>query len=473
MYPTSVGTMHQRTAMDAMGWGVRKYREISTKKPTDMKGQPIREYSAVVPEYVKCFTEYLRADGYFCTNNVKTDYNFAAPVTAWDENNAKASWEDCPSDKPFFSVFSFLDTHESEIWNNKNHPQLVSPKLVKVPPYFPDDPIVRKDIARSYSNIEELDSIIGKEIKKLKEKGQYDNTIIFFFSDNGGPLPRGKRETLETGLHLPFIVRFPHGSQAGRVDDMVSFVDFAPTVLSLAGIKPPGYLQGQAFLGKYKSAAPRQYIFGSGDRFDEFTDRIRAARDKRYLFVKNYFPELPLYKDVSYRKSMDMMNDLIQLRDEGKLSGPTALWFRPRKTNEEFYDCQADPFNMNNLIDDPKYSKKISELRTALDKWTKEFDGMGDIPEAEMIGQMWPGNVQPQTAQPEISIERDKIKLKCTTKGSSIAYLMSDKNNTPSLDSGWQLYHEPIKQGKAKYMYVLANRIGYADSKVVEKILEE
>jgi len=146
----------------------------------------------------------------------------------------------------------------------------------------------------------------------------YDKTIIVFCSDNGSPLPCGKREIYDSGLHLPFIVRFPKGANAGRVSQMISFVDLAPTTLSLVGIKPPEYMQGQAFLGSYKSA-PRKYIFGSGDRFDKFSDRIRIVRDNRYLFVKNYHPELPPYKDVRYRKHMDMMMELLKLRDNGKL----------------------------------------------------------------------------------------------------------------------------------------------------------
>lgn len=467
MYPASIGTQNMRTAHDVMGWGVRKYDQKTNA--TDVAGEPVGLYSAVIPDFVKCFTEYLRADGYYCTNNYKTDYQFAAPVTAWDDNSKNATWKNCPPGRPFFSVFNHEVTHESRMWINKKLPQTVSPKSVPLPDYYPEDSIVRQDVARNYSNIELLDKQLGEKIAELKKAGLYDKTIIFFFSDHGGPLPRGKREIYDSGLRVPLLVHFPGGAHAGRVDDLVSFVDLAPTILSLTGIKPPDYMQGQAFLGKYKVTTPRKYIFGSGDRFDEFSDRIRVIRDKRYLFVKNYHPELPAYKDVTYRKQMDMMNELLRLRDGKKLSGPTAYWFRPTKTNEEFYDCDADPFNLKNLIDDPKYAGKIAELRKALNQHIKSIHDRAEIPEAQMIEQMWPGGVQPQTAIPVIAIQDKTIRISCLTPGASIGYILSDKQITPDLNSGWQLYRDPVKTDGAQYLYVIANRIGYADSEVVTK----
>jgi arylsulfatase A-like enzyme len=467
MYPISIGTMHMRTAKDGKAWGWRHYAAQTNEK--DIEGNMVREYSAVVPEYVKCFTEYLRAAGYYCTNNDKTDYQFAAPVTAWDANNDTASWKNCPKDRPFFSVFNHMVTHESMMWVNKKLPQTVSPHSVPLPVYFPEDSVIRQDVARDYSNIELLDKQIGEKIAALKKAGLYDKTIIFFFSDHGGPLPHGKREIYDSGLRVPFLVHFPGGAHAGRIEDLVSFVDLAPTVLSLAGIKPPDYMQGQAFLGKYKSAEPRKYIFGSGDRFDEFSDRIRIVRDKRYLFVKNYFPEIQAYKDVAYRKQMDMMNELLRLRDAGKLSGPTAYWFRLTKTPEEFYDCQTDPYNVHDLINDPAYKDKIIELRSTLNQFILDVHDKGAIPEAKMVDEMWPSGVQPKTAPAVVTINGQTIELTCPTPGASIGYILSDKQFTPGLNSGWQLYHEPIRTNGAKYLYVLSNRIGYADSDIVEK----
>ena len=465
MYPPSIGTMHMRTALDVASWGKRKYPEKTDA--TDVAGKPVRQYSAVIPEFVKCFTEYLRADGYYCTNNMKTDYQFAAPVTAWDQNNAQATWQNCPPGKPFFSVFNHEITHESQIWKNKELPQAVNSELVPLPGYYPENAVIRQGVARNYSNIELLDQQIGKKLDALKKAGLYDKTIIFFFSDHGGPLPRGKREIYDSGLRVPFLVRFPGGAYAGKVDELISFVDLAPTILSLANIKPPDYMQGQAFLGKYKASNPRKYIFGSGDRFDEFSDRIRMVRDKRYLFVRNYYPELPAYKDVAYRKQMDMMQELLRLRDDKQLSGPTAYWFRPTKTKEEFYDCDTDPFDLRNSIDELKYADKINELRNTLDQHINNIHDKGAIPEAQMIERMWPGGIQPKTAKPIASIRMGTIRLTCSTPGASIGYILSEKELKPNLDSGWQLYHEPIKANVKMFLYVISNRIGYAQSEVV------
>ncbi len=468
MYPTSIGTMHMRTGHDINSLGQRKYDTKSICN--DLAGNPIREYSAVIPDYVKCFTEYLRIAGYYCVNNDKTDYQFAPPVTAWNVNNPKASWENCPASKPFFGVYEFGITHESKVWVNKKLPQTVSTQKVPLPPYFPEDSIVRQDVARVYSNIEILDKQIGEAIQKLKDAGLYDKTIIMFCSDNGGPLPHGKREVYDSGLKLPFIMRFPHAAHAGRVNQMISFVDLAPTALSLAGIKPPKYMQGQAFLGNYQSA-PRKYIFGSSDRFDDTIDRIRIVRDQRYLFVKNYYPQLPKYMDNSYRKNADMMRQMLLLSDQGKLTTPVALWFRKTKTKEEFYDCQTDPFNMNNLIEKPEFVGKIAEMRLALDKWETEVGDLGAVPEGKMIAQMWPNNTQPTTSNPSLSIENKIVKLSDTTKGASIGYMLSDTKIKPTIYNEWQLYYEPVKVGSAKYLYIIANRIGFKESEIIEKEL--
>ncbi len=471
MYPTSIGTMHMRTGKDISGWGKRKYNP--TSKAVDINGSPVGEYAVVIPDYVKCFTEFLRAESYYCTNNAKTDYQFAAPVTAWDENGNNATWKNIRGGSPFFSIFNHEVTHESRMWINKDLEQTVSPDKVKFPPYFPDDSITRQDVARNYSNIELLDKQIGEKLDSLKKAGLYDKTIIFFFSDHGGPLPRGKREIYDSGLRVPLLVRFPGGKQVGHIDDLVSFVDLAPTALSLAGIKPPEYMQGQAFLGKYKAAEPRKYIFGSGDRFDEFSDRIRIVRDKQYLFVKNYHPELPAYKDVSYRKNIDMMNDMLDLHKAVKLSEAAEYWFRQTKTNEEFYNCKTDIYNLDNQIENPEYATKIEELRSELSRWELETRDKANIPEAQMIEEMWPDGKQPQTKAPVALYDNKLVSISCNTPGASFGYILSDKEFLPDLNSGWQLYTKPVDPIDSKYIYIMASRIGYADSPVIVENLKD
>ena len=464
MYPISIGTMHMRTGKDVMSWGKRNYSGKS--KAVDINGDNVPLYSAVIPPEVKCFTEYLREAGYYCTNNEKTDYQFAAPVTAWDENNNKAHWRNRPDGMPFFSVFNFGVTHESRLWKNKKLPQTVNPDSVSLPLYFPDDSIVRQDVARNYSNIELLDKQIGEKLKQLKEDGLLDNTIIFFFSDHGGPLPRGKRLHYDSGLRTPLIIRLPGKLKMQYEDRLVSHIDFGPTVLSLAGISPPEYMQGRAFLGKYKTE-PRKYIFGSGDRFDEFTDRIRVVRDKRYLYVRNYYPGLPAYKDIAYRKNIDMMNDLLRLNALGKLNRDQNYWFRIKKTEEEFYDCKTDPENLHNLINNPEYKDKIEELSKVMDKWLAETGDMGEVPEKQMFLEMWPGGVQPVTEPAGISEKDGNVRLSCKTNGASIGYILAGQEINVDLNSGWKLYYQPFKVKKGQILYVISQRIGYRESEII------
>lgn len=465
MYPTSIGTQHMRTGKDSGGWGRRDYSMPSMA--VDINGDSIPLYSAVIPEQVRCFTEYLREVGYYCTNNAKTDYQFAAPITAWDANSRQAHWQNRKPGQPFFAVFNHGVTHESRMWVNKDLPLTVDPDSVPLPAYYPDNPVVRHDVARNYSNIELLDQEIGEKLKELEEAGLLENTIIFFYSDHGGPLPRGKREHYDSGLKVPFMVRIPENLRQKYTDELISFVDLAPTVLSLAGVPVPDYIQGQAFLGLEKSARDRKYIFGSGDRFDEFSDRIRIARDKQFLYVRNYHPDLPAYKDVGYRKNINMTNELIRLYKADSLNEEQSYWFRSTKTSEEFYDCLADPENLNSLIDDPKYSQQITASRTAMDEWINEVGDAGAVPEKEQFLAMWPDGIQPETAKPQVIQYEKEIQLTCDTDGASIAFIVSDEEIDPDFDAGWQLYYQPIVVGKYQKLYVQAHRIGFKESEIV------
>ncbi len=468
MYPTSIGTMHMRTGKDVHSWGKRAYNK--DKDITDLKGGKIIEYSAVIPEDVKCYTEYLRAAGYYCTNNQKTDYQFAPPVTAWDENNNKAHWRNAPKNKPFFSVFNIGTTHESRLWKNDNLPLSVNPDDVSVPPYLPDNEATRKTIARHYSNVELMDAEVGAFINQLKEDGLYDNTIIFFYSDHGGPLPRQKREIYDSGLKVPLIIK-GITSESGRTDRMVSFVDLAPTMLSLAGVEPPKYMEGKAFLGEFDTKK-REYIFGSSDRFDEFTDRIRAVRNDRFLYLRNDFPELTKYKDLGYRKKVPMMPAFLQQRADNALDEAEKIWFQS-KNKEELYDCEKDPHNINDLAKNPKYASVLVEMRSALDNHLKDRKDYGLAPESEMIRSMWPNFEQPLTASVTLSVvetfQDNRISLTTKTKGASIAYIISDKTNEKlNLNSKWQLYTQPIILKDGQFLYTIAQRIGFKETEITE-----
>tara|TARA_B110000238_G_C16141831_1_gene446720 strand:+ start:260 stop:1960 length:1701 start_codon:yes stop_codon:yes gene_type:complete len=467
MYPTTIGTMHMRTGQDVMSWGKRKYKDSASTGRDDVNGTPIRQYSAVIPKQIKCFTEYLRTAGYYCTNNEKTDYQFAAPVSAWDQNNKKAHWRNRPKNKPFFSVFNIGTTHESRLWKNENSPLTVKPEDVSVPPYLPDNEATRETIARHYSNVELMDAEVGAFIKQLKEDGLYDNTIVFFYSDHGGPLPRQKREIYDSGLKVPFMIKGIN-AESGRTDRMISFVDLAPTILSLTGVKLPEYLEGKAFLGKF-DAKKRNYIFGASDRFDGYTDRTRAIRNKQFLYLRNDFPELTKYKDVDYRKNVPMMSVFLELEKENKLNDIQEIWF-DSKTNEELYDCAADPHNINNLAEDTQYASVLTKMRQTLKIHFNNRPDLGLQPEAELLNRMWPNYEQPITTSVDLDIVEGLARLTSKTKGASIAYIISDKSNKKlDLNCPWQLYKEPISVEKGKVLYTIAQRIGYKESKITIK----
>jgi len=410
MYQTSIGTMHMRTIGDP-------------------KYQPVPSYSAVIPDYVKCFPEYLRKAGYYCTNNEKQDYQFIPPVTVWDENGPAASFRNRPKEKPFFSVFNLAITHESMLWIRKDS-FLVDPDKLSVPPIYPNTITAKQGIARLFTNIEIMDKQVGEIIQMLKDDGLYNNTIIFFYSDHGGALPWMKREILERGTHIPFVVRFPGGKNAGTVNnDLVSSVDFAPTILSLAGINVPSYMQGQAFLGTEKSKTPRKYVFAGRDRMDTEYDRVRMVRDTRYRYIYNYMPEKKYYQDIEFRLSIPLMKEIIQYRDEHKLNAVQASWFKTKPV-EELYDVETDPYELNNLVHDPLYADKLKEMRAAFQDWTKSVGDMASKPEAEMIKKMWNGNDQPpNTSEPVVQKVQGGVKLSCETTGASIGYRIVKKDS--------------------------------------------
>lgn len=449
-YPTAIGTHNMRVS------------------GTGSKPEGIIPHEAVPPAYVRTFTEHLRKAGYYCMNKGKRDYQFEAPRSSWD--NLDGHWDRAPKDKPFFLYFNaFMVTHESSIWGNASHPQLIHPDNVVLPAYYPDNEIVRKDVARNYSNIAEMDAMMGTYLNDLKDKGLLENTIIVFLSDNGGPLPRGKREIYDAGLKVPMIIRFPGKQNAGETnDELISFVDLAPTMLSLAGVPLPETMHGRAFLGEHKDE-PRQYIYAARDRMDTEYDIRRAVRDKRFKYIRNYKPEIGSYQHIQYRLNMDMMNELLRLRDEGVLTDKQMIWFRDSKPEEELYDTWNDPCELTNLAENPEYSDVLENLSKAHDEFEKTYPDYGFIPEAELIKEWWPGLKQPVTMEPEFSIRQDSIlSIYCDDAASTISYQVVDRRSKPNKNwSAWSVYDKPLAITKNKTVYAVAHRIGYKESNMV------
>jgi uncharacterized sulfatase len=372
---------------------------ITGMYPSTLGSQDMRSTTRL-PELTKCFPEYLRAAGYYSTNNVKTDYNFEVPPGAWDESSRKAHWRNRPAGQPFFSVFNITLTHESQIRQPdesffKNTSRLSpgdrhDPAKVSVPPFHPDTPEVRRDWARYHDLITAMDYEAGDLLKQLEEDKLAEETIVFFFSDHGAGMPGCKKWVWEAGIHVPLIVRFPEkyrqwasGNPGTTCDRLVSFVDFAPTVLGLAGVAIPSHLQGEAFFGP-QAGQPRRYVYAIRDRMNERYDTVRVVRDRRYQYLRNYMPHLSWSQYVSYTEAMPTMQVWRRLAEAGQLNAVQARYFQPIKPVEELYDTQADPYQIHNLAGDPACQEVLERLRQESVAWMKRTGDLGLLPEHEM-----------------------------------------------------------------------------------------
>jgi arylsulfatase A-like enzyme len=355
--------------------------------------------SGKMPPEMRGFPAYLRAAGYYCTNNAKTDYN--APIDikdTWDASGKNAHWRNRPAGKPFFAVFNHEVTHESCLFGKfQPLPNGTSPADVRLPAYCPDTPETRADRALYYDQHRRLDQQVARLLAQLKADGLAEDTIVFYYGDNGGVLPRSKRFAYDSGLHVPLIVHFPKKWQhlapaaaGSRVDAPVSFVDFAPTVLSLAGVKPPAYMQGHPFSrdpstlsaveGKGSAPSPNEYAFGHRDRMDERYDLVRTVRDTRYRYIRNYRPDLPWGQHVQYMFQQAGYRAWERLFKEGKLSEVQAR-FWGEKPAEELYDLREDADEVKNLAKSPEHRQTLERMRAALRKHMIDTRDNGFIPE--------------------------------------------------------------------------------------------
>jgi arylsulfatase A-like enzyme len=351
------------------------------------------------PDYLRCFPEYLRDAGIYCSNNDKTDYNFPSPKGAWDESSKKAHWRNRKAGQRFFSVFNILTSHESQIRIPEAQYQKRTadfspqerhdPAKAPLPPYHPDAPEVRRDWARYADMITAMDKEVGGYLKQLEDDGLAGDTIVFYFSDHGAGMPRSKRWLYDSSLRVPMIIRFPEKwkqlapSAPGTTSErLVSFVDYGPTLLSLLGLKIPAHMQGKAFLGG-AAEQPREYIHGFRDRMDERSDLLRCVRDRRWKYIRNYRPDMVWSQYIGYMYEMPTMKVWQKLHDEGKLDEVQDRFFRT-KPAEELYDTEADPWEIRNLAGEPAHRGTLERLRAELRRWILEIRDLGFLPEAEL-----------------------------------------------------------------------------------------
>lgn len=339
-----------------------------------------------IPPWLKGFPAYLREAGYFTANNAKTDYNSPIKIKeAWDLCGGQAHYRQRAAGQPFFSVFNHEVTHESCLFPT-NEPALFDAAKLRLPPYQPDTPEIRADWARYYTHLARLDEQIAAKLQALADAGLADDTIVFYYSDNGGVLPRSKRCLQESGTHVPLIVYYPPkwrhlapAAPGSRVKEPVSFVDFAPTVLSLAGVKIPDYMQGRAFAGPAKGRT-NDFVFVTRDRMDSHYDMMRMVSDGRWLYIHNYRPDLPYVQPLNYMFQARGYQSWARVAREGKLTPATAQFWGEKPT-EELYDMQADPDSVNNLAAAAAQQNTLKRMRFALQQRVLDLKDNGFLPE--------------------------------------------------------------------------------------------
>jgi arylsulfatase A-like enzyme len=350
------------------------------------------------PRFVSLISGILARSRLLLHEQLEMDYNYVRKgVLAWDESSRKAHYDNRKPGQPFFAVFNTTSSHEGQLTEkavgNRRKKGVLPPKTriapedIKFPPYHADTPIVRRDWSIYYDNVTLMDNQVGKLLKELDEKGLAEDTIVFYYSDHGGALPRGKRNIHDSGTRVPFIMRFPkkwaHLAPAGPgewVDQPVSFVDFPATVFSLAGVPIPRQFEGRAFLGD-RAAELQDHVFLFRGRMDERYDTVRAVRDRRYRYVQNYSPHRPWGQQYSYPfRVMPSMGSWYRAYLDGKCNPVQARYWQP-KPSEEFYDIESDPYEVRNLIDDPRYAEKIARMRNILKRDIVRTRDIGLVPE--------------------------------------------------------------------------------------------
>lgn len=353
-------------------------------------GEHMRSMVAM-PAGKKMYPQYLREAGYYCTNNSKEDYNLAQPAQVWDASSRKAHWKDRAAGQPFFAVFNANASHEGQLRKRAGDPPL-DPAKVRVPAYHPDTPEVRRDWAQYYANVSAADAIAGEHLAELAAAGLTEDTIVFYYADHGPGMPRSKRWPSNSGLHVPLVVFFPEKwrhlappeyAPGGKSARLVSFVDFAPTVLSLAGIKPPEWMQGRAFAGQYHSP-PEPFLHGFRGRMDERTDLVRSVTDGRFVYLRNYLPHLSQGQHVNAQFGTVTTQQWRRLFDEGKLNEAQSIFWKTPKTPEELYDLHADPDETRNLATSPAHQEILRRFRAAQEAHAHRIRDVGFLPEGEI-----------------------------------------------------------------------------------------
>jgi len=338
-----------------------------------------------LPEPVRTVPEYFKDAGYFVCNGRdtaaeqagKTDYNFEYPADLYDGPNPDGR---APG-QPFFMQYQLRGGK----YRRAPVDNPVDPATVTLPPYYPDDPVMREDWAQYLNSVRFMDDEVGVIMERLQAMGDLDNTVVIFMTDHGVSHIRGKQFHYEEGARIPFIVWAPGRVPAGAVrNEYIAHIDMAATSMAFAGIPIPAHMESRPLFGD--GARPREYVVTARDRCDETVERIRSVRKGSFTYIRNGFPHRPHLQPNRYKDGKAITIRLRELYANGELVGhPAEQFFATPRPQEELYDRSTDPWEMNNLAMDPAHAETLAELRGILDAWIQETNDQGQLPEPESV----------------------------------------------------------------------------------------
>ena len=408
-----------------------------------------------IPDRIRPYVSFLKEKGYYCTNNNKTDYNRAGnDKKIWDACGRKAHFQNRKNGQPFFAVFNINVCHESSLFpdrviKNRNNGVIpkktrLDPKQIALPPYLPDLPEVRNDFAIYHDNLTAMDKRVGKILSDLKKEGESENTIIFYYSDHGGPTPRGKRYLTDTGVRIPMVLHVPerwkavsHFEPGTKSDESVSFIDLAPTLISLIGAKKPQHMQGRAFLGDDREEPKDDFVFLFGDRFDELMGMRRGVTDGKFKYIRRFMPHLPAAPYSYYQFSMPSWIAWQNAWKAGKLQPRhNQIWEQPQAV-EELYDLRNDPWEIKNLAGESDHENTLTKMRGVLFERMLTYRDAGIVPEP-MYSELAKKTVYQTLQQPSFDYPKLlEVAKTATSKGVAIAELRNFLSSENKIQQYW------------------------------------
>lgn len=336
------------------------------------------------PNYlgVRTLPEILRLARYHTFNEGKLHYNFVYDIDQLYDHHTNQMgfrdapegryWNSRPDGRPFFGQIQLAG-------GKARAKKVVDRAAVPIPPYYPDHPALREELARHYDTILHLDAVVGRIVAALEEAGLLESTVIFFFSDHGMAAPRHKQFLYEGGIRVPCILAGPGIPQGEVRDDLIGGIDLTATTLALAGVTIPPHMQGRDV---FAPDFHRDHWVAARDRCDYTIDRIRAVVGERYKYIRNFMTDRP-YLQPQYRDGRPALEALRELYAAGELNAVQAAFAGPHRPAEELYDLEADPHETVNLVDDPAHAQALAEMRARLERWIEETGDLGRFPESD------------------------------------------------------------------------------------------